>query len=154
MFRKVSSIIINIFCRFRFNQGDKSNYGILQIQRIKQFRSNNQFFYRQLILNSKLQFYIIILERILQESFNKIKKRSKKICVRYFVNLQSMIPKMEELTIDHTIVIKYCSEYIAGIFLGGRQTFAEYNICEDILLAVSLIIESIQVVLFDEIWKM
>ncbi|KAF2150136.1 inositol-3-phosphate synthase [Myriangium duriaei CBS 260.36] len=52
---------------------------------------------------------------------------------------------------DHTVVIKYMpntrddkkaiDEYVADIFMGGRQTISMYNVCEDSLLASPLIID-------------
>lgn len=52
---------------------------------------------------------------------------------------------------DHVIVIKYVpfvgdskramDEYICSIFMGGHQTFAIHNTCEDSLLAAPLIID-------------
>ncbi|CAK92080.1 unnamed protein product (macronuclear) [Paramecium tetraurelia] len=87
-----------------------------------------------------------------QESCFKSKERSKKTCVDDILESNKVLyPTEEELNIDHTIVIKYCpetgdskkamDEYIAEIFLGGRQTFAVYNVCEDSLLAAPLIMD-------------
>eukprot|EP00455_Lapot_gusevi_P002936 TRINITY_DN11212_c0_g1_i1.p1 TRINITY_DN11212_c0_g1~~TRINITY_DN11212_c0_g1_i1.p1 ORF type:complete len:170 (+),score=8.20 TRINITY_DN11212_c0_g1_i1:29-511(+) len=52
---------------------------------------------------------------------------------------------------DHVVVIKYVpfvgdskramDEYIASIFLGGTQTFAIHNTCEDSLLAAPIILD-------------
>ncbi|MEB3184431.1 MAG: inositol-3-phosphate synthase [Cyanobacteriota bacterium] len=56
---------------------------------------------------------------------------------------------------DHCIVIKYIpnvgdskraiDEYVADIFMGGRQTFSIYNVCEDSLLAVPVMLDIILV---------
>ena len=53
--------------------------------------------------------------------------------------------------IDHEVVIKYVpyvgdskralDEYTSQIFLGGTNTISSYNICEDSLLAVPLMID-------------
>lgn len=52
---------------------------------------------------------------------------------------------------DHVIVIKYMpyvgdskramDEYICSIFMGGQQTIAIHNTCEDSLLAAPIIID-------------
>jgi myo-inositol-1-phosphate synthase len=52
---------------------------------------------------------------------------------------------------DHCIVIKYIpnvgdskraiDEYVGDIFMGGKQTFSIYNVCEDSLLAVPVILD-------------
>lgn len=52
---------------------------------------------------------------------------------------------------DHCIVIKYIpnvgdskraiDEYVGDIFMGGRQTFSIYNVCEDSLLAVPVMLD-------------
>ncbi|KAJ1540444.1 Myo-inositol-1-phosphate synthase [Cladochytrium tenue] len=52
---------------------------------------------------------------------------------------------------DHLVVIKYCpavgdskramDEYVSEIFMGGRNTLAVYNVCEDSLLASPLIVD-------------
>jgi myo-inositol-1-phosphate synthase len=52
---------------------------------------------------------------------------------------------------DHVIVIKYVpfvgdskramDEYICSIFMGGHQTLAIHNTCEDSLLATPLILD-------------
>lgn len=62
-----------------------------------------------------------------------------------------MYPTEKDLNIDHTIVIKYVpetgdskkamDEYISEIFLGGKQIFSVYNVCEDSLLAAPLIMD-------------
>lgn len=54
---------------------------------------------------------------------------------------------------DHTVVIKYVpfvkdskramDEYITTIFMNGRQTISTYNICEDSLLAVPLMLDMV-----------
>lgn len=56
---------------------------------------------------------------------------------------------------DHCVVIKYIpnvgdskraiDEYVADIFMGGRQTFSIYNVCEDSLLAVPVMLDIILV---------
>ena len=53
--------------------------------------------------------------------------------------------------IDHTVVIKYqpfvgdskraMDEYISTIFMNGHNTITSYNICEDSLLAVPIMID-------------
>ena len=68
-------------------------------------------------------------------------------------------------TIDHAVVIKYIpaagdskkaiDEYISVIFLGGNHVMSTYNVCEDSLLAVPLILDLILITeLFERIeWK-
>ena len=55
--------------------------------------------------------------------------------------------------IDHEVVIKYVpfvgdskralDEYSSEIFMGGTNTISTYNICEDSLLAVPIMIDMI-----------
>ncbi|VDK18776.1 unnamed protein product [Anisakis simplex] len=66
------------------------------------------------------------------------------------VNANEILYKKGEKP-DHTIVIKYVpfvgdskramDEYICSIFMGGHQTFAIHNTCEDSLLAAPLILD-------------
>lgn len=54
-------------------------------------------------------------------------------------------------TIDHEVVIKYVpfvgdskralDEYTSQIFMGGLNTISSYNVCEDSLLAVPIMID-------------
>lgn len=56
---------------------------------------------------------------------------------------------------DHCVVIKYVEsvgdskraidEYVSDIFMGGKQTIAVYNVCEDSLLAVPVMLDMILV---------
>jgi len=73
--------------------------------------------------------------------------------------------KPEEKKIDHEIIIKYVpsagdskkaiDEYVAEIFLGGKQTISLYNVCEDSLLAAPIILDLLLLTeLFERIqWK-
>lgn len=63
-----------------------------------------------------------------------------------------LYPKGED-KIDHEVVIKYVpfvgdskramDEYSSQIFMGGVNTISTYNICEDSLLAVPLMIDMV-----------
>lgn len=63
-----------------------------------------------------------------------------------------LYPKGED-KIDHEVVIKYVpfvgdskramDEYSSQIFMGGVNTISSYNICEDSLLAVPLMIDMV-----------
>lgn len=67
-------------------------------------------------------------------------------------NHSALFPKGKD-HIDHTVVIKYqpfvgdskraMDEYISEIFMNGRNTITSYNVCEDSLLAVPLIIDMV-----------
>ena len=56
-------------------------------------------------------------------------------------------------TIDHTVVIKYqptvgdskraLDEYISDIFMNGKNTIMSYNVCEDSLLAVPIMLDMV-----------
>jgi myo-inositol-1-phosphate synthase len=59
---------------------------------------------------------------------------------------------------DHCVVIKYLEsvgdskraidEYVSDIFMGGKQTIAVYNVCEDSLLAVPVMLDMVLVTEF------
>lgn len=65
---------------------------------------------------------------------------------------QALFPPGQQ-HIDHTVVIKYqpyvgdskraMDEYVSEIFMNGRNTITSYNVCEDSLLAVPLIIDMV-----------
>lgn len=79
--------------------------------------------------------------------------RSKEISKRDVVlDVVDGNPKLYEGTSpDHCVVIKYVpnvgdskraiDEYVGDIFMGGRQTFSIYNVCEDSLLAVPVMLD-------------
>src|ERR1035437_3420746 len=64
-----------------------------------------------------------------------------------------LYPDSEEHHIDHEVVIKYIpfvgdskralDEYSSQIFMGGVNTISTYNVCEDSLLAVPLMIDMV-----------
>jgi myo-inositol-1-phosphate synthase len=83
--------------------------------------------------------------------------RSKEISKRDVVaDVVEANPKLYEgKNPDHCIVIKYIEnvgdskraidEYVSDIFMGGKQTIAVYNVCEDSLLAVPVMLDMVLV---------
>ena len=82
----------------------------------------------------------------------KSKEISKKSCVDDIIASNPCLYEKEEHH-DHEIIIKYVpsagdtkkaiDEYTAEIFLGGKQTWSIYNVCEDSLLAAPIILDLI-----------
>jgi myo-inositol-1-phosphate synthase len=78
------------------------------------------------------------------------KEISKSNVVDDMVQSNQVLYKKQEHP-DHIVVIKYCpavgdskramDEYVSEIFMGGRNTLAIYNVCEDSLLASPLILD-------------
>lgn len=85
-----------------------------------------------------------------QESTFKSKEISKASVVEDMVNSNQILYKPNEHP-DHCVVIKYVpyvgdskralDEYISEIFMGGLNTIAMHNTCEDSLLAAPLILD-------------
>jgi len=82
----------------------------------------------------------------------KSKEQSKSGCLDdQIVSNEALYPKGNDL--DHVVVIKYVpfvgdskralDEYSSRIFLGGVNTISSYNVCEDSLLAVPLMIDMV-----------
>jgi len=86
------------------------------------------------------------------ESQFKSKQISKSSCVDDILASNPTLYKEGEHP-DHEIIIKYVpsagdskkalDEYVSEIFLGGRQVWNIYNVCEDSLLAVPIILDLI-----------
>lgn len=86
------------------------------------------------------------------ESQFKSKETSKKSCTDDIINSNTLLYP-DGGHPDHEIIIKYVpsagdskkaiDEYVSEIFLGGRQTWSIYNVCEDSLLAVPIILDLI-----------
>jgi len=86
------------------------------------------------------------------ESQFKSKQISKASCVNDMLDSNKILFKEGEHP-DHEIVIKYVpsagdskkaiDEYVSEIFLGGKQTWSIYNVCEDSLLAAPIILDLI-----------
>ena len=82
----------------------------------------------------------------------KSKETSKKSCTDDIIAANPTLMKKGEHP-DHEIVIKYVpsagdskkaiDEYVSEIFLGGKQTWSIYNVCEDSLLATPIILDLI-----------
>lgn len=80
------------------------------------------------------------------------KETSKRSCTDDILASNPMLYKEGEHP-DHEIVIKYVpsagdskkaiDEYVSEIFLGGRQVWSIYNVCEDSLLATPIILDLI-----------
>lgn len=89
-----------------------------------------------------------------QENCFRSKELSKRDVVRDVVeNNHVLYPEGEGP--DHCVVIKYLpavgdskraiDEYVGDIFMGGKQTFSIYNICEDSLLAAPVMLDLVLV---------
>lgn len=86
------------------------------------------------------------------ESQFKSKEISKKSCTDDIIGSNPLLYP-DGSHPDHEIIIKYVptagdskkaiDEYVSEIFLGGRQTWSIYNVCEDSLLAVPIILDLI-----------
>jgi myo-inositol-1-phosphate synthase len=86
------------------------------------------------------------------ESQFKSKETSKKSCTDDIIASNPNLYKEGEHP-DHEIIIKYVpsagdskkaiDEYVSEIFLGGKQTWSIYNVCEDSLLATPIILDLI-----------
>lgn len=87
-----------------------------------------------------------------QENTFKSKQISKSSCTDdIFASNPCILGKGEHP--DHEIIIKYVpsagdskkaiDEYVSEIFLGGKQTWSIYNVCEDSLLATPIILDLI-----------
>jgi myo-inositol-1-phosphate synthase len=87
-----------------------------------------------------------------QENTFRSKQISKASCVDDILASNSILFKKGEHP-DHEIIIKYVpsagdskkalDEYVAEIFLGGKQIWNIYNVCEDSLLAAPIILDLI-----------
>lgn len=87
-----------------------------------------------------------------QESQFRSKQISKASCVDDILASNSVLFKKGEHP-DHEIIIKYVpsagdskkalDEYVSEIFLGGKQIWNIYNVCEDSLLAAPIILDLI-----------
>jgi myo-inositol-1-phosphate synthase len=86
------------------------------------------------------------------ESQFRSKQISKSSCVDDILASNPTLYKEGEHP-DHEIIIKYVpsagdskkaiDEYVSEIFMGGRQTWSIYNVCEDSLLATPIILDLI-----------
>jgi myo-inositol-1-phosphate synthase len=83
----------------------------------------------------------------------KSKELSKSNLLGHFTSTNNILYKNEDDTPDHNVVIKYVpavgdskramDEYYSTIFMNGKSVISTFNICEDSLLAVPLIIDII-----------
>jgi myo-inositol-1-phosphate synthase len=81
------------------------------------------------------------------------KRISKQGCLDDAINGNEILYPKHDKEIDHDIIIKYIpfvgdskralDEYSSKIFMGGINTISTYNICEDSLLAVPIMIDMV-----------
>lgn len=81
------------------------------------------------------------------------KKISKSGCIDDAINGNEILYPKDDKEIDHDVIIRYIpfvgdskralDEYSSKIFMGGVNTISTYNICEDSLLAVPLMIDMV-----------
>jgi myo-inositol-1-phosphate synthase len=81
------------------------------------------------------------------------KKISKSVCLEDAINGNEILYPKSDKHIDHDVIIRYIpfvgdskralDEYSSKIFMDGVNTISSYNICEDSLLAVPIMIDMV-----------
>lgn len=88
-----------------------------------------------------------------EEKCFQSKKISKSGCLDDMINGNEILYPKDDKSIDHDVIIKYIpfvgdskralDEYSSKIFMDGVNTISTYNICEDSLLAVPIMIDMV-----------